>query len=323
MHKLLMVGILAIVLIGAGAFIVLSDTDDSSVTVGSTPFGTVVCTPEEGGTVSIESYDYPNIAYEAVPETGYALSCWQDDTGTVLSTNTTITVNLTATTVINAVFVQVSEVDVTFTWDCPTSFSDEVTTESVSWTLTISSEDYSDSMATSTVHRHATTLVTTPSYMVSPEDEYVQAVATYLAGITEGYTDLEVATTILYFVQTEIPYETDSELYKVSEYWAYPMECLYNDAGDCEDTAVLFCSIAEAMGYDTALVAFSDHMGAAIVVDGVSGGQTYTDADTGVVYTYCETATDVAWGIGNITDTYASAAYTLVPIDYTATEASE
>ena len=72
------------------------------------------------------------------------------------------------------------------------------------------------------------------------------------------------------------------------------------------------------MGFDVALIGFSDHMGAAIVVDGVSDGQTYTSGE--IVYTYCETATDQAWGIGNISPSYGSAEYSLM--EYTA-EVSE
>ena len=309
--------LIAVMLAGIGIYYIVADGDRGTDTPveQNTEYGTVVV-DDDYGTVRIVLYDPPNVTYQATSNVGYAFVSWQDGTGTVIGTDTTVTVDSSA--VITAVFEPSATRTVAYSWSCPVSFSGQtVVTETVTQTVTYDNDDYIAAENSDAV-RYATVDDPTPVSLIDPDDTNVQTIVTYLTSITSGMTDLQRATAILYWVQTAIDYETDLTLYGQTEYWATPTECLFNAHGDCEDTAVLFCSIAVAMGYDVALVGFSDHMGAAVVVDGVSDGQTYTSGET--VYTYCETATDQAWGIGNISPSYGSAEYSLT--EYTA-EVSE
>lgn len=90
----------------------------------------------------------------------------------------------------------------------------------------------------------------------TPDAAYVIELANELesmAGIY-GYTsDLEEAEFILAFVRA-IPYQFDIEGMGVDEYPKYPIEMLWEGAGDCEDAAALYISLMEALDYDTVLI---------------------------------------------------------------------
>ena len=47
------------------------------------------------------------------------------------------------------------------------------------------------------------------------------------------------------WINSEITYEPDS-----GEYWKLPRETLEQKTGDCEDQAILLCSLLRAVGYD-------------------------------------------------------------------------
>ena len=300
----------AVLLLSGAAYCLVQDRDGDGETVSGADYAAVVCDPAMGA-VTLTAYEYPHATYKAQALAGYTFLRWTAEDGSVLTTDASYTVDLTSRTTVTAVFAAASLTQ-SFAYQLPVSFAaDAVATVQRTLTITVSSADYAASMAANTV-RHAETAVRTPAYMVDPDDAGVQAVASALTAATAGYSDLERLTAALYWVQTAIDYAYDSGLYGQAEWWAYPSECLYNDAGDCEDTAVLFCSLAEALGYQTALIAFDGHMGAAAVIGGVTGGQTYTAG--GVTYTYCETAVDTPCGVGVIAASLASAACTVVPI---------
>jgi hypothetical protein len=90
----------------------------------------------------------------------------------------------------------------------------------------------------------------------TPDAQYVIELANELESMAEmyGYTsDLEEAEFILAFVRG-IPYQYDIDGMGVSEYPKYPIEMLWEGAGDCEDAAALYISLMEALGYDTVLI---------------------------------------------------------------------
>lgn len=144
----------------------------------------------------------------------------------------------------------------------------------------------------------------TASFVV--DDEYIQDIATWFKAMKslKGWTDLQTANCLLCFVQS-IPYVTDIQSKGVSEYWKYPLETLYEECGDCEDTSFLYCSIAKALGYQTALLLFHGHMAASVNVYGASGYQfTYTSGPVTLIYYFCETTSE-GWKVG-----YTPAGYT-------------
>ncbi len=74
-----------------------------------------------------------------------------------------------------------------------------------------------------------------------------------------------------------IPYQTDEECMGYSEYWKFPLETLFDEGGDCEDTSILFAALAiESMkrldlDYDVALQILPGHMCAAVKTDAIKG----------------------------------------------------
>ncbi len=124
-----------------------------------------------------------------------------------------------------------------------------------------------------------------PVSFIEPDDPFVEKVANHILSRTEGFSDLQKAEAVLSFVQSSIAYTSDEKLYGTEEFWAFPVETLYLHRGDCEDTAVLFCSIASAMGLGCVLLDYEGHMAAGI--------------QEGGCYLYCETATDYLTPIGS------------------------
>ena len=87
----------------------------------------------------------------------------------------------------------------------------------------------------------------------TPEAPYVIQIADLLEqlAIEEGYTSMiEKAEFILAFVG-DIPYILEGE---DEEYPKYPIEILWENGGDCEDSSALYISIMEALGYDAILI---------------------------------------------------------------------
>lgn len=128
--------------------------------------------------------------------------------------------------------------------------------------------------------------VTDPdSYAVfaTPHEQYVIDLAQDLkskANSAGYHSDYDVATFVYAFVG-DIQYEFDIEGIGVSDYPKYPIEMLWTATGDCEDAAILYISLVEALGYDailaTGFVKNSDdddwggHAWAIVNVDGASG----------------------------------------------------
>lgn len=77
------------------------------------------------------------------------------------------------------------------------------------------------------------------------------------------------ATMALWFVSS-IPYAFDADTYGVTEYWAYPMEMLYHNQGDCEDSAFLYISILKSMGISSELVTTQSHAYVLVTIDGIT-----------------------------------------------------
>ncbi len=74
-----------------------------------------------------------------------------------------------------------------------------------------------------------------------------------------------------------IQYQTDEEYMGYSEYWKFPLETLYDEGGDCEDTSILFAALAiESMSrlgfeYEVALQILPGHMCAAVKTNAIKG----------------------------------------------------
>ena len=127
------------------------------------------------------------------------------------------------------------------------------------------------------------------SIYADPDAQYVIDLANDLKalairnGLTSSY---EIAEFIYAFVGT-IQYQFDIDGVGQNEFPKYPIEMLWEAAGDCEDAAILYVSLVEAIGYDAILVRllvkqdsdddWGGHFMAGIDVNGGSGSYFYYD----------------------------------------------
>jgi hypothetical protein len=83
-----------------------------------------------------------------------------------------------------------------------------------------------------------------------------------------GLGELDKVRFVLKFVQS-LTYTADNATTPgYLEYPRYPVETLFEQGGDCEDTSILLAAILTEMGYDVAIIFFEgfDHMGLGIYV---------------------------------------------------------
>ena len=164
--------------------------------------------------------------------------------------------------------------------------------------LYVSLQDYLE-CASSNAYRNAGT-DSQMRALVTYGDKYVIDLAQQFATIGAGMDDVGRLNLLLSYVQA-IPYMYDSDLNGRTEYWKFPLETVVDGAGDCEDTSILFCAVAKAMGYDTALMTLfasntpgqigaANHCVSLVSVDGDTGYQKYTTI-SGTDYYFCETTT--------------------------------
>ncbi len=127
---------------------------------------------------------------------------------------------------------------------------------------------------------------------VTSDDKYVRELAEYFTGKTNGWTDYNRMSFVLAFTQY-IEYVSDTESEGTEEYWKFPLETLFEQNGDCEDTSILFCAIASAMHYKSAMLLFYGHMAAGVELPDGSISKNSKAGDPfpegGVNYYYCET----------------------------------
>lgn len=124
-----------------------------------------------------------------------------------------------------------------------------------------------------------------------------------------GATDLDIVNMVVAFTQY-IEYQSDDVFTGYEEYWKFPLETLYDQGGDCEDTSILCAAITKAMGYDSALLLFPGHMAAGVDVDGATG--TYYGSG-GRSYYYCET-TATGYDVGDVPSSVDYYQAVVVPI---------
>jgi hypothetical protein len=120
------------------------------------------------------------------------------------------------------------------------------------------------------------------------------------------------ASFVLAFVQIcfKYPPNTSSmggDLYQYGqeEYFAYPIETLFYDMGECEDTSILAAALFKALGYGAGVVIIPGHAVAAVGLEsydpGIYLGRYYdvlSHTIDGVTYYACETTTQSFQEIG-------------------------
>lgn len=148
-------------------------------------------------------------------------------------------------------------------------------------------------------------------YVAEPfDDTYLGALAQVFLDTAEanGFSGDDAVMLAVAFVQS-LKYTPDDIGYGY-DYPKYPLETLYDQGGDCEDTSILLVSLIKEMGYGCALIMFDDHMGVGILGgDAVEGSYFELDGDK---YFYVET-TDYGWLLGEMPDELANEAASVWP----------
>ena len=137
---------------------------------------------------------------------------------------------------------------------------------------------------------HGNAIYTEDVKFVTYGDRYVVEIAQEFMDrkAENGWNDAKLLDVVLTLTQY-IPYQLDEDYMGQNEYWKFPVETLFENGGDCEDTSILFSAIVKAMGYDTALLLFNDHMAASVSYDGQPTGYDVYVGKDGKSYLYCET----------------------------------
>jgi len=167
--------------------------------------------------------------------------------------------------------------------------------------VTISSEAYMTSKR-SKVDRNPTYLEESLAF-VTVNNSVIQEVAAELESMADarGYDIVETADFVLAFVQG-LEYTEDDVTAGADEYFRFPVETLYDEQGDCEDTTFLYASLMEAMGYDAVLL-FIDlgSVGHAMVGLDCPGATGWYVTFESTRYFYCETTGD-GYRVGDVDD---------------------
>lgn len=154
------------------------------------------------------------------------------------------------------------------------------------------------------------------------DDQYLKSVAEQLETIcnAEGATTPQAeANVLLAFVQY-IEYSYDSASHGTDEYWNFPLETLWLQTGDCEDTSILFAAIAQYIDldndgkqdFDTALFLMNGHMAVGVTLSSFTAPSSSRGSNinssingfsyNGTMYYYGET-TATGWSIGQVPST--------------------
>ena len=138
-------------------------------------------------------------------------------------------------------------------------------------------------------------------------DEYSQAVIKQIADCLRdlsdqlGYDNNQTVREAISFVQL-IPYVYDvNENGEEIEYPKYPIETLFDNGGDCEDTSILLAGILKELDFGVCFIHFKNHVAVGIQSDDSVEG-TYFEYRS-QKYTYIET-TGEGWKIGQLPDEF-------------------
>lgn len=104
-----------------------------------------------------------------------------------------------------------------------------------------------------------------------------------------GFSRFEEASAVLGFAQS-IEYSLDIDTTGEEEYWRYPIETIFEQTGDCEDSSILAAAVLHELGHAVLPLVTHDHAAIGISApDGLPG--TFIDHD-GHRYYYCETTAE-------------------------------
>lgn len=108
-----------------------------------------------------------------------------------------------------------------------------------------------------------------------------------------------------------IPYSDDADTTGHDEYFRHPVETLWENTGDCDDTSILLAALLRRAKVECALLLSPGHVAVGAVVEDDSGAP-HARLDGGR-YWYCET-TATGWAVGDIPPGVDAAEIEVLPV---------
>ncbi len=144
------------------------------------------------------------------------------------------------------------------------------------------------------------------------DDQLIKEIANALLSLskTYGFEGMQISGLCISFVQS-LNYTSDLESSGYAQYPRFPYETLYENGGDCEDTAILSVAILQEMGYDAVLLELPDHMALGIKCSPEQKDKSFEYE--GSNHYYVET-TGSDWQIGEIPDEYKDQPIQVIPV---------
>lgn len=124
------------------------------------------------------------------------------------------------------------------------------------------------------------------------------------------YSSFGEMSSVLAFAQS-VKYMSDEETRGRAEFWQYPVETMYDQSGDCEDSTILTAALLRQLGHGVVILILPGHAAVGIEAPEGIGGDFVTH--NGVKYLYGET-TDEGWRIGDLPSHYIGAEVTILPV---------
>lgn len=151
------------------------------------------------------------------------------------------------------------------------------------------------------------------TYCLDEDDNPI--ITTYINKFEEtaekhDFNEYELAEFVIAFVQG-LQYTTDSVTTGYDEYPRYPLETLFEQGGDCEDTSILAATFLRELGFGCALLIFPDHCALGVYGAESIPGAYYLYEDRR--YYYLET-TENDWPIGVVPDEYQGKKAIIIPV---------
>ncbi|WP_270760469.1 hypothetical protein [Ruminococcus bicirculans (ex Wegman et al. 2014)] len=163
-----------------------------------------------------------------------------------------------------------------------------------------------------TTTQQTTTAVTQQTPIVTDEDGYeprddnnhklVKQLADEIKSLCDqcGYGESETIRETANFVQS-IEYVDDMTSTGYTDFPKYPLETLYDQCGDCEDSSILLGALLKELGYGCIFIELPEHVAIGVKATDDAPG-TYYDYN-GSHYLYIET-TNSGWDIGTLPDDF-------------------
>lgn len=115
-----------------------------------------------------------------------------------------------------------------------------------------------------------------------------------------SYSTFREVSNALAFVQS-IEYSLDEDTTGHDDYWRYPVETIFDETGDCEDTTILAGAVLRRLGHRVAVFLLPEHAALGVEVPPGTPGE-FLEIDGRRMY-YCET-TGEGWKVGELPSSY-------------------